>query len=157
MKSIYKKLLFGVALTAVAVTAVGYNKLEQIKRIFEKLHIKPANIRNFKISWTALSFDLDLLIVNPTNETLNINGYLAELRRLNFFYMGQYIGTAKPVINEITIPAQNELLFKNIPVVLPTSTVLQNIASLTSLDVNKLSIEAVIVVSGKEYYINKQA
>ncbi|EDO29292.1 predicted protein [Nematostella vectensis] len=68
-------------------------------------------------------------------------------------FAGKYIATIRPVINEIEIPANNKLLFKNLPVELPSGEILGSIMELTSFDINKLSIEAFIDVAGSEYSI----
>lgn len=153
MKPIIKKALIvsGVSLALLGVLA--YNKVQKLKRVFESLKIEPKNIKNLKISLTSITFTTDILFVNPTNEDFLVSGYVASLKRLNFFYSGKYIATIKPVINEISIPANNQLLFKNLPVVLPTAEILGSIMELTAFDINKLTIEAFIDVAGSEYSI----
>lgn len=153
MKPVVKKIVIGSALVIGALAFMSFRKIQKLKRIFEQLQIKPVGIKNFKATLTDIRFDTDILFVNPTNEVFDISGYVASLVRLNFFYSNNYIGTAKPTVTEITIPAQNQLLFKNIPVVLPTSAILQNLMTLTAFDINKLEVEAVISVAGKEYFI----
>lgn len=153
MKPTVKKIVIGSAILIGALAFIGWRKVEKLKRIFEQLQIKPTSVRSLKISLTDIRFDVDILFSNPTNEVFDISGYVASLVRLNFFYSNNYIGTAKPVVTEITIPAQNQLLFKNIPVVLPTSAILNNLMALTAFDVNKLEVEAVIQIAGKEYFI----
>lgn len=153
MKSTTKKILFGAGVGLVILGYMAYAKIEKIKAIFDKIDIKPVAIRNLKISFSSISLVTDILLKNTSNEDLNIKGYLVSLKRLNFFYSGKYIGTAKPTLSEIEIPANNELLFKNIPVELPPSTILTNIVELSSFDTNKLTVEAVIDVANKEYYI----
>ncbi|CAM4178681.1 MULTISPECIES: hypothetical protein [Flavobacterium] len=153
MKPILKKaiLISGVSFAIVGVLA--YNKVQKLKRVFEKLEIKPVSVRNLKVSFTAITFTTDILFVNPTSEEFSVSGYVASLKRLNFFYSGKYIATIRPVINEIEIPANNKLLFKNLPVELPSGEILGSIMELTSFDINKLSIEAFIDVAGSEYSI----
>lgn len=153
MKPTTKKILIGAGIGLAIVSYLAYEKINKIKEIFAQIDIVPKAVRNLKISFSSISFLTDVLLVNRSNEALSVQGYFANLKRLNFFYSGKYIGTAKPVVSEIEIPVNNELLFKNIPVELPASTILTNIVELSSFDFNKLTVEAVIEVAGKEFYI----
>lgn len=153
MKPAVKNTLIVSGLLLGAVALFAYEKIERLKRVFENLIIRPKNFRELKVSLTNISFVVDLLITNPTNENFDVSGYVATLRRVNFFYNGNYVGTAKPQISEIDIPAKNQLQLNNIPVVLPAKAILQNIMEITAFDLNKLSVEAVVSIAGTEYYI----
>lgn len=153
MKPIVKKVLIFTGISFAVLGVMTYAKIQKLKRVFEKLEIKPVNIKNLKLSFTSITFTTDVLFVNPTNEEFSVSGYIASLKRLNFFYSGKYIATVKPVIDEISIPANNQLLFKNLPVVLPTAQILGSIMELTAFDAAKLTIEAFVDVAGSEYSI----
>ena len=58
--------------------------------------------------FSSISFLTDVLLVNRSNEALSVQGYFANLKRLNFFYSGKYIGTAKPVV---TGESEKEIVF----------------------------------------------
>lgn len=142
----------GLLLGAIALFAL--EKVEKLKRVFEKLLIEPKNIREVKLSLQTISFVTDILLTNPSEESFDVSGYVATLSRLNFFYKGKYLGTAKPTLTEINVPANNKLELKNIPVVLSTSSLLQNVSEIYAFSVDNLTVEAVITIAGKDYYIN---
>lgn len=153
MKPVVKKTIIIGSLIIGAVFAFSAQKYNDLKRVFEQLTMKPKNIRDLKVSLSNISFVTDLLFTNPTNEAFDVSGYIATLTRLNFFYNGKYVATAKPTITDVNIPAKNQLEINNIPVVIPAQSVLDNLQEIMSFDVNNLSVEAVIEVAGKEFYI----
>ena len=154
MKPALKNTLIISGLLIGAVALFAFEKVQKLKQVFEKLLIEPTNIRNLKISLNNISFVTDILLTNPTEESFDVSGYIATLTRLNFFYNGKYLGTAKPTLTEIDVPAKNQLIVKDIPVIISTGAVLQNFNDLTNFDMNNLSVEAVVLIAGKEYYIN---
>lgn len=150
---LWQKIALGIGVATVAGSVYAYNKVQKLIKVFEQITISPKNISNLKISLKQISFTTDLLFSNPTNENFDVSGYVATLVRLNFFYNGNYMATAKPIVNEITIPAQNQLLFKNIPIVLSTENLVYQLNDLINFDTNKLTVEAVVKVGNTEYYI----
>jgi hypothetical protein len=154
MKPAVKKILLGSAVAISVLSFLAYRKIKQLQEIFSLIEITPVDFRNLKISTKTIEFDLDIKFTNPTGENFNVKGYVATLQRLNFFYSGIYIGTANKVFNELSVPANNQLIVKNIPVVLPTTTILQNATNLIDFDFNKLQVQAVVSIGSTEYYIN---
>lgn len=155
MTSKQKKIAI-IATTGIAVVGYYlYKRVQELKEIFLNLNITPVGLKNLKINTTQITFDTDLLIVNTTEKDLNINGYFAQLVRLNLFYDNKYIGTTKPVVSEIAIPSRNQLLFKNLPVIIPVTNIISAVLNFTNFNLDKLSVEAVFRVGGKEYYIKQ--
>ncbi len=149
------KVIIGIIAAVGLIGYFGYVKAMKLKAIFEKIEIKLAGIRSVKLSITDIRFTTDIRMINPTAEDFNVNGYIVVLKRFNFFYKGKYIATTKVSLSQIDIPSQNELVIKDIEVVMPTSTVLANLSDLTSFDTAYLTTEAVIEVAGNEIYIKE--
>lgn len=147
------KIMIGVGAVLVLIAIYGYKKAMKLKEIFAKIDIKPAGFRNLKMSLTDIRLDVDVVMINTTGEDFSVNGYIAKLNRLNFFYKGKYLATAKPSLAELSIPANNQLKLTNVPVILPTASVVAQAMEFLSFDINKLSVEAVVEVAGSEIYI----
>jgi len=147
------KIIIGIIVILVLISFYGYKKAMKLKALFEKITISPTGFRNLKMSLSDIRLNVDVSMFNPTGDNFEVSGYIATLNRLNFFYNGKYLATAKPVLSEISIPANNELKISNVPVVLPTSSVLAYAMEFLTFDINKLSVEAVIEVAGTEIFI----
>lgn len=149
------KVIIGIVVLIALITFYGYRKAMKLKALFEKITISASGFRNLKMSLTDIRFDIDVIMFNPSGDNFEVSGYIATLNRLNFFYNGKYLATAKPLLSEISIPANNQLKISNIPVVLPTASVLAFTMDFLSFDINKLTVEAVIEVAGTEIYIKQ--
>lgn len=147
------KIIIGIVVILVLISFYGYKKAMKLKALFEKITISPTGFRNLKMSLSDIRLNVDVSMFNPTGDNFEVSGYIATLNRLNFFYNGKYLATAKPLLSEISIPANNELKISNVPVVLPTSSVLAYAMEFLTFDINKLSVEAVIEVAGTEIFI----
>lgn len=149
------KVIIGIVVLIALITFYGYRKAMKLRALFEKITISASGFRNLKMSLTDIRFDIDVIMFNPSGDNFEVSGYIATLKRLNFFYNGKYLATAKPVLSEISIPANNQLKISNIPVVLPTASVVAFTMDFLSFDINKLTVEAVIEVAGTEIYIKQ--
>jgi hypothetical protein len=147
------KIAVGIGIAIAISVGIAYNKIQKLKKTFEKITIEPINLRNVKITQGNINFNVDVLFFNPTSENFSIKGYVVNLKSVKFFYKGQYIATANAVFSEISIPANNQLVVKNIPVSAPVLSVLQNVVSLIDFKVQDLKVVAVIEIAGKEFII----
>jgi hypothetical protein len=148
-----KKILIGSVLFLVLLSIYGYSKAKKLKAIFEQITLSPVGFRNLKVSLKDIRFNIDVEMKNPTSDNFDVSGYIASLKRLNFFYKGGYLATAKPELNSISIPANNKVRISNIPVIVPTDSVLKYAVEFLNFDINKLDIEAVVDVAGSEFFI----
>lgn len=149
------KIIIGVIVFIALISFYGYRKAVKLKALFEKITISATGFRNLKVSLNDIRLNVDVEMFNPTGDNFEVSGYIATLSRLNFFYNGKYLATAKPQLSEISIPANNQLKISNIPVVLPTASVLAYATDFLTFDFNKLSVEAVIEVAGTEIFIKQ--
>lgn len=117
--------------------------------------IAPAGVRNIKVSLTSITFNLDVALKNPTGQDFAVSGYVATLKRIIINYKGQFLGVADVNIDEIGVPKFNTLVIRDLPVVVATSALLQNIMTITSLDYKDLQITAVVEALGTEYTITQ--
>lgn len=147
------KIIIGVGAFLLLVTYLGYAKAKKLQAIFDKILINVTGFRNLNASLTDIRFNVDIELTNPTGEDFSVNGYFVTLTRLNFFYKGKYLATAKPQIETVLVPANNKLKISNIPVVLPTASVVAYAMEFLTFDINNLSVEAVIEVAGSEILI----
>lgn len=145
----------GIAVTALAL--FGYKKVADLQYVFERMTITPSAVRNFKIAnfGATIKFDLDVKLTNPTSQAFAVNGMVATLRALKINYKGKHLGDAFVNIDEISIPPYNFLILKNLPVAVATTTLLDNLSTLTSINVNDLQVTAIIEALGTEYTITQ--
>lgn len=138
---------------------VGFKKYEKVKAIFDVMDIEPESISKFDINIASktIRFNLDVLLKNNSKEDLFVTGSaFAILKEIDLFYKDFYIATAKVSINEISIPGENQLIIKNIPVVVHAVNILQNITSLIDFKVENLGVIGIIEAFGKTYRIGEE-
>lgn len=145
-------------LAVLGIIALTVNKVLVLKDVFNKMKIWPSGVSNVKLTLTEISFDLDFMIQNPTNESFAVTGAsIVRLKKVTAFKNGIYLGEAMVNLAEIEIPANSTIKLENLPFKLSLQSVLNNLANITNFDLatltTGLSIEAVVDVLGTEYII----
>jgi len=152
----------GVAIGAIAL--LGYRKATNLQYVFERMTITPAGVRNVKLTnfGSLIKFELDVKLTNPTSQAFAVNGMVATLRALQISYKGKHFGDAFVNIDEISIPPYNSLVIKNLPVSVQTTTVLDSLSTISSvndlmniININDIKITAIIEALGTEYTITQ--
>jgi hypothetical protein len=159
MKPIYKKLLIGGGAALVYSSIVGFKKFEKTKAIFEEMDIEPHAFSKLKIDFDnkRISFNLDVLLRNNTDDDLFVTGSaFAVLKEIDIFYKNNYMATAQVNINEISIPAENQLIVRNIPVMVHAVNLLQNATVFMNFNLNDLGIVGVVEAFGTTYRIGEE-
>lgn len=144
---------FAIASLVTYAVYYSYKKVKTTKKVFNKLKTKVNKIKNIAVNGKTLSFDLDVLIYNPTNDDLDVNGYTVSLDSIDIFFKNNYLGNAKTPLSEIEIPAHNQLLVKNIKVNVSLNNVLHNITDFFKIKINDFRVEAKIKALGNQYTI----
>jgi len=145
-------------LAIAGILAFTANKVIVMKAVFDKMKIWPSNIRNFKISLTEISFSLDFMIQNPTNQNFSVTGgSLVKIKRVSAYRNGKFIGVAEVNLKEIDIPAESTVNLDNLPFKISIQNVLDNLATISDFTVASLmtglTIQAAVEVLGVEYLI----
>ena len=152
-----------IGLATAGLLYLGYRKTKRLKAIFEQMTIRPYGLpRNMKLSnWAReISFDIDFLLENPTGDDFAFTGYVAELKQVSVYYKGQYLGSARVAISELSVPAKDRLILHDVHIVIPTTTLLDDLAelgpqlnNLNAVTVNDLRFTGLIEVLGVNYEI----
>lgn len=161
MKPIVKNLLIAGALTLVGLSLLASEKIDNLIAIFDKMTIKPNSVpKNIKLLNPnkfgipqTLSFDIDIILKNPTGEDFAASGYIADLTKVNVYYKEKFLGSANVNINEISVPKTDTLILYNIPIQVQTLNILSNAAAITNININDLIFTGTIEVLGIEYEI----
>lgn len=151
-----KHLLIGGGVAIAALALYGYKKVVDLTATFDAMTIKPSSIRNPKLKWSSLTFDLDIRINNPTSQDFAVNGLVATLKSIVINYKGKFLGTAVVNIDEIMIPKFSSLVIRDLPILIENSVLLKNIWTITGLSVNDFTITGVVEVLGSEYTISNE-
>ncbi len=161
MKPLTKNLiLLGGALIAGSFL-IGLEKVSKLTAIFDKMTIKPNSLpRNVRASLSQIKFNIDIILSNPTKEDFAVSGYVATLSQVVVYYKGTFLGVAQVAIDQISVPAYQTLVLKNIEIVVATTTILNNVSTLaTAMDnmtvnlLNDLEFVGVVEVLGSYYEI----
>lgn len=156
-----------IIITALAITGlVVWNekkKYDHISDIFEKMTIKPYGApRNIKFLNknilglpSQIGFDIDVILENNSNYDLNVSGYVAVLKTIELFYKGVHLGNAIVDINEISIPNKNTLIVHDVKVIANTADIIGNISNFQNINVNDISINAIVSVLGYDHKIQQ--
>ncbi|RDI07036.1 hypothetical protein [Flavobacterium sp. AG291] len=147
----------GLAILGIAVLTA--KKVLVLKAVFDRMKIWPSDISNVKLkNFTELSFNLNFMLQNPTNESFSVSGAnIVTLKRVSIYKNGTYFGQADVNLTELEIPANSTTELKNLPFKVSLTSLLDNLANMTEFDVTSittgLSVEAVVEVLGSEYVI----
>lgn len=156
-----KKVVLIGGLIIVGYLIISAEKLMKMKAIFDKMTLKPFSLpSNIKFlnpnSYgipTAISFNIDVKMENPTGDDFAVSGQIATLKTIDISYDGKYIGTASVNLIEISVPNHNSIILHNINVVIPISNAINNISSLLNMDINKITVTGIVDVLGVNYNV----
>lgn len=134
---------------------LGWRKVNNLKKHFEKLTIFPVAISSFKASLTEIRFKIDVRIVNPEPDAFDVSGVIASLKRLNVYWKNKFLAAGTLDLTSISIPAKDELIIHDVEIVLPLSNVLQTLSVLDTIDINDIALEAIVNAFGNDYSIKQ--
>lgn len=159
MKPSTKKVLLVGGLFAAGLSVLAYNKAKNLSGIFDQMTIRPHGIpKNIKINLTQITFDIDIVLNNPTGQDFAVSGYVATLSQVMVYFKGKFLGVANVLIDDISVPRYDSLVLKNIPVTVATSTILSNIMTIydqlqSTTAMSDIKFTAVVDVLGVNYEI----
>lgn len=157
MTTTVKKILWASAGLLVAASIFGFKKVSKIKEIFEGMDILPDRISKFDASFTRLKFNLDIKLVNNSNEDLYVTGgSIVSLKQIIIFYRDTYLATVNVALNSIEIPKKGFYILRDIPVEVDLINVLQNATSLANFKMSELGITGIINAMGNDYEIGAE-
>lgn len=164
MKPATKKILIGSVITLFIVLLIRYgiNKTNKLIEVFDKMTIEPHSVKNVNIpiDFSHIKFDLSVLLTNPTNDAFSVSGLgIATLKQINVYYDNVFIATANVILDEISIPANNQLVIDNIPIEVPKP--LQFVVNnwelvwsmINNFKLSKITVTGILDVSGVEVRI----
>jgi len=151
--------------TIIGLSVLGlwaYSKYDKYKTVMHSLVFSVKRIKDVHASFSNpyVDVDLDLLITNPTPQSISLNsGGLATIKKLDF-YNGQtndLIGTTNTEIQKIELLANNTTMIPSVRArIFIVGGLLNNINFFTSRIVDDLKIVATIEAFGKQYTIVSQ-
>jgi hypothetical protein len=157
-----RKIIIGVGIVAV----VGYfllgNKIKKIIEQFQFVKVYPVAFKKFDVKWNDgvpfVTFLLDLKMVNPTQVNFDANIVAVTLKRILFYdKRNMLFGSSEVNINSINIPANSNIILKEIPVKLDLQTAITtaiNILRNDGFKINEIRTEAVVSILGIDYTLS---
>lgn len=153
-------IIFGIVLIIALALSVTYSKAKALIKIFEKITMEPVKISKLNVAISRISFNIDILLQNPSPEAFSVNGLgVATLKEISIFYKGVFIAKSFVNMTEISIPANDQLIIPNIPVVVekPLQLLANNLVMaydmVYNFDVNHITTSGIIDVAGYEINI----
>lgn len=136
-----------------ALTTVGLlikKKVNNWRELITQLQAFPSAFSKLDINFTRIQFVIDVTIFNPTKDSFNPDGIIAQLDRLEIDVKGKNIATVTIKKNGVQIPANGKFILKDLLVTVPTQNILyaKDIRSY-----NDINIKAIVNVLGEEYTI----
>lgn len=157
-----RKIIIGVGIVAV----VGYfllgNKIKKIIEQFQFVKVYPVAFKKFDVKWNdgvpVVTFLLDLKMVNPTQVNFDANIVAVTLKRILFYdKRNMLFGSSEVNINSINIPANSNIILKEIPVKLDLQTAITTAITILRNDgfkINEIRTEAVVSILGIDYTLS---
>lgn len=147
------KIIIGVSASIGLLVYFGWQKIQKLKTVFEKINIELAGIRDLKITSQVIEFKANVKFINYTNEDFSVNGYFVKLKTLNFYYKGKFIGNANPNLVQVSVPKYNELVIENIPASVPLSSIFTNLTEIPTFNADNLTVKAIVSVANNDFLI----
>lgn len=157
-----RKIIIGVGIVAV----VGYfllgNKIKKIIEQFQFVKVYPVAFKKFDVKWNDgvpfVTFLLDLKMVNPTQVNFDANIVAVTLKRILFYdKRNMLFGSSEVNINSINIPANSNIILKEIPVKLDLQTAITTAITILRNDgfkIKEIRTEAVVSILGIDYTLS---
>lgn len=157
-----RKIIIGVGIVAV----VGYfllgNKIKKIIEQFQFVKVYPVAFKKFDVKWNDgvpfVTFLLDLKMVNPTQVNFDANIVAVTLKRILFYdKRNMLFGSSEVNISSINIPANSNIILKEIPVKLDLQTAITTAITILRNDgftINEIRTEAVVSILGIDYTLS---
>lgn len=157
-----RKIIIGVGIVAV----VGYfllgNKIKKIIEQFQFVKVYPVAFKKFDVKWNDgvpfVTFLLDLKMVNPTQVNFDANIVAVTLKRILFYdKRNMLFGSSEVNSSSINIPANSNIILKEIPVKLDLQTAITtaiNILRNDGFKINEIRTEAVVSILGIDYTLS---
>lgn len=149
MKITTKHFVIGGGLLLAGFLLLG-KKVKDWKAIMPYIKAIPTDFRNLKINWEKITFDVELTLLNNSNENFNPDGIVAQLDRVKFMAFGQTIATLNIKQTSLNLPAKGTQVLKGLKCEVPLE-MLPVITKIRSF--NDISAVAVMNVLGQEYEI----
>lgn len=148
-----KKIIIGLGAFFALTLLYGYNKVVELKAIFDKMTIEPYKFTNIKIDFTKVTIVMDFLLANPSKQDFAVSGYVATLTKVKVFYKNIFFGIANINMDEVSVEAEHSIIIHDISIVLPIKKLVDNLESVLDFDEKHLSFIGIIEVAGNEFEI----
>ena len=148
------------------VAVVGYfllgNKIKKIIEQFQFVKVYPVAFKKFDVKWNDgvpfVTFLLDLKMVNPTQVNFDANIVAVTLKRILFYdKRNMLFGSSEVNSSSINIPANSNIILKEIPVKLDLQTAITTAITILRNDgfkINEIRTEAVVSILGIDYTLS---
>jgi hypothetical protein len=151
-----KKILYG-SIAAIALFAIyGAKRATELAAVFNEMTIEPNSApKKVKINLQTLSFNMDFLLSNPSNEDFAVSGYIATLKLIKVYYKGIFLGFANVNIDTVSVPSNNTMVLHDLPIQIPVKNVVNLLTDLLDFDFNLMTFKAIIDVAGTQFEIGE--
>jgi len=150
-----KTLLIAAGIVAAGAIIYGIDYVNRMRAVFESMKIYISAITDVSIGFDKLTFKLSFTIHNPTSTGFYLTGAkVAKLKSIQVYRKGQYLGMAEVNIEELELLPNSYFTLTNVPFVIPTQNLLENILNATQFNVEDLTLVAVVNIAGTDYEID---
>lgn len=112
-------------LAAAGIYFFGRNKVQDIGSVINNLQVKVKAVKNLKLDFKQINFNLDIQLINPTQIPLSVSsGNVITLKQIDFFdKSGKLLAQSYPNISGIEIPSNNGIILTGVPTQILTENV----------------------------------
>jgi hypothetical protein len=151
-----KKILLG-SLAAVVLFAIyGAKRATELAAVFQNMTIEPNSLpKKIKTTLQTLSFNMDFLLTNASNEDFAVSGYIATLKLVKVYYKNVFLGFANVNIDTVSVPSNDTIILHDLPIQVPIRNVVNLLNDLLEFDFNQMTFKAIIEVAGTQFEIGE--
>jgi hypothetical protein len=156
-----KKLIIGLGVVGLAAYFLIKSKAQQITDQFKNIKFLPISFSNLNGKFNDfkpyVTFNIDLRVTNPTQETFNTSGVVVSLKRLLFYDANNnFIGGSEINLKALNIPAASSVVIPNVPILIDVTNTLSNVIKAFTqgtFTAQNIKTVAIIGVLGLEYRV----
>lgn len=149
-----KKILVVAGLVVVGFALLGYKKITELQATFTNMTITPYGLpRKLKPGLRTSSFVMDFIFKNLDAVDFYVTGAdIAWLSKIDIVYNNQTIGTANLGIKELSVPAYQSTIIRDVEFEIDTAAIINNLQNLDDI-LAKSKYIAYVNALGTEYKI----
>ncbi len=145
----------GIALGLIAI--LGFKKKSDFDTVVANMEILVDDVRNVRLKGLNTAMDVNIRVVNNSNTDFSIaTGGLVKITKIALVnQQGKIIGDSTMAMDNITLPSNDSIVLKNIPIEIPAMSMIQEFGNITNFNKSNYKLQVTVQALGQEYVLEQ--